>query len=73
MNQKDLIAKVLNLDIGNYHKVGVDDLRLLLFYRHIFIINEDDENYPRVLFMPFAEAGVGIPMEKASPPISHLQ
>ena len=67
MNQTPLIAKVLDLDICNYHKVGVDDLRMLLYWRHIYITNEDDERYPRVLFMPFAEAGVGIPMEKAEP------
>jgi len=67
MKQTPLIARILGLDINNYHKVGVDDLRLLLFWRHIYIINEDDERYPRVLFMPFAEAGVGIPMERAQP------
>ena len=67
MRRRNRIASVLNLDINNYHKVGLDDLRLLLYWRHIYIINEDDERYPRVLFMPFAEAGVGIPMEKYQP------
>ncbi len=64
MNQKDAIARVLGLDICNFHKVGLDDLRLSLFWRHIFIMNEDDERYPRVNFMPFAEIGAGIPMTK---------
>ncbi len=67
MRRRNRIASVLNLDINNYHKVGLDDLRLLLYWRHIYIINEDDERYPRVLFMPFAEVGVGIPMEKYQP------
>lgn len=67
MTKKDTIAQVLGLDINNYHKVGLDDLRLLLYWRHIYIINEDDERYARSLFMPFAEVGVGIPMEKAKP------
>ena len=67
MSKPFTIAQVLNLDIDNYHKVGLDDLRLLLYWRHVYIINEDDETYPRVLFMPFAEAGVGIPMEKEKP------
>lgn len=67
MNQTYTIAQALNLDINNYHKVGMDDLRLLLYWRHIYIINEDDETYPRVVFMPFAEAGVGIPMERHEP------
>lgn len=64
MGRQDEIARVLGLDIRNYHKVGLDDLRVGLFYRHIFIINEDDERYPRVLFMPFAELIGGIPMAK---------
>ncbi len=58
------IADILGLDICNYHKVGLDDLRLSLFWRHLFLINEDDERYPRLVFMPFAEAGVGIPLSK---------
>ena len=29
MRKVDTIAGVLNLDINNYHKVGLDDLRLL--------------------------------------------
>ncbi|MBA2307432.1 hypothetical protein H0W26_04840, partial [Candidatus Dependentiae bacterium] len=30
----------------------------------LYIMNEDNEYYPRVHFMPFAEGGVGIPMFK---------
>jgi hypothetical protein len=30
-------------------------------------MNEDDERYPRLLFSPFLEAGVGIPMTKGVP------
>ena len=63
-SQRQKIADILGLDINNFHKVGMDDLLLTLFWRHIYIINEDDEMYPRVLFMPFLEAGVGIPMSK---------
>lgn len=64
MSQRDKIASLLGLDICNYHKVGMDDLRLSMYWRHLFVINEDDERYPRVVFMPFAQAGVGIPMMK---------
>ncbi len=64
MSQKDKIAKIVGLDICNFHKVGLDDLRLSLYWRKLYMINEDDERYPRVVFMPFAQAGVGIPMMK---------
>jgi hypothetical protein len=64
MEQKYRIAHILGIDINNYHKIALDDLRISAFWRHIFIINEDDERYPRLLFMPFAQVGVGIPMSK---------
>ncbi len=67
MKQRDLIADFLGLDICNYHKIGVEDLRIDLFWREIFVINQESEIYPRLLFMPFAELGFGIPMEKAKP------
>ena len=67
MKQRTKITDVLDIDTNNYHKIGLDDLRLILYYRHIYVINEDDERYARVLFMPFLEAGVGIPMEKYQP------
>jgi hypothetical protein len=64
MSQRDKIADLLGLDICNYHKVGMDDLRLSMYWRHLFVINEDNEQYPRLIFMPFAQVGVGIPMMK---------
>ncbi len=64
MSQVDKIADIVGLDICNFHKVGLDDLRLSLFWRKLYLINEDDERYPRLVFMPFAQAGVGIPMMK---------
>lgn len=64
MSQKDKIAKIIGLDICNYHKVGLDDLRLSMYWRKLYLINEDDERYPRLVFMPFAQLGVGIPMMK---------
>jgi hypothetical protein len=64
MRQKDLIAEILGLDICNYHKTGLDDLRLSMYWRHVYVVNEDDNRYPRLIFMPFVQAGVGIPMMK---------
>ncbi len=67
MNQKDLIAKILGLDICNFHKTGLDDLRLSMYWRHLYVINEDDGRYPRTVFMPFVQAGVGIPLMEEVP------
>lgn len=64
MRQRNAIAQLLGLDICNYHKVGMDDLRLSMYWRQLFVINEDNEQYPRLVFMPFAQVGVGIPMMK---------
>jgi hypothetical protein len=64
MSQVDKIAKIIGLDICNYHRVGLDDLRLSLYWRKLYLINEDDERYPRLAFMPFVQGGVGIPMTK---------
>jgi len=62
MSQRDKIAHFLGRNICDYHKIGLDDLRLSGYWRHIFVINEDDASYPRVLFMPFLQLGFGIPM-----------
>ena len=64
MQQKAKIARELGLDLCNYHRIGLEDLRIELFWRHIFIINDESEVYPRLLFMPFMEIGAGIPMDK---------
>ena len=64
MNQKDVIMNLLGLDICNYHKIGLDDLRLSMYWRHLYVVNEDDARYPRLIFMPFFQAGVGIPLMK---------
>ncbi len=64
MSQRSRMLHVLGLDDCNYHKVGMDDLRLSMYWRQLFVINEDNERYPRVVFMPFAQVGVGIPMMK---------
>lgn len=64
MKQRNAIAEILKLDFCNYHEFGVEDLRLSMYWRQIFVINEESDIYPRLLFMPFAEVGVGVPLEK---------
>ena len=64
MKQKQRIAERLGLDICSYHDIGLEDLRISSFWRQIFVINEESDIYPRLLIMPFIEAGIGIPMDK---------
>ncbi len=68
--QESAIAKFLGYDLCNtYHKVGVEDPRLALFWRHIYDLNPDDvPDWPRLLFMPFVEFGVSAPMSKRVSP-----
>jgi hypothetical protein len=65
-SQRDAIGRFLNYDFCNtYHEIGVEDARIALFWRHIYDLNPDDvADWPRLLFMPFAEFGVAAPMSK---------
>jgi len=67
MEKHQKIADILGLDIRSYQKIGLEDLRLQLFWRQIFIVNQEDEDYPRLLVMPWLAAGAGIPMDKPIP------
>jgi hypothetical protein len=72
MEQKNTIAHYLNLDFcDTYHDLGLEDLRLGLYWRHIYDLNPFEINqWPRTLFIPFLEAQVAIPM---SPRLSPRQ
>lgn len=64
MMQRNIIFDCLGIDTCNFNRVGMEDLRLNLYWRQIFVINQEGEFYPRVLFMPFLDAGVGIPLDR---------
>lgn len=66
IKQKNLIAQSLGYELcSTYHKLGPEDLRLSLFWRHLYDINPDDViDFPRAVIIPFVEAGVSIPMTK---------
>ncbi|CDK30381.1 hypothetical protein [Candidatus Babela massiliensis] len=63
MRQKNIITRFLGIDSLVYDHVGVEDFRISLFWRHIFVINQEDERYPRLLFTPFIEAGAALPLD----------
>ena len=47
------ITHEIGLDIGNFHEVSVDDIRLYLYWRHAYTLNEDEEGWPQILFIPY--------------------
>lgn len=68
MKQKNIIFDFLGLDTCSFNRVGPEDLRINLFWRQIFVINQENPAYPRLLFMPFIDAGIGIPLDKERDP-----
>lgn len=62
MRKKHIIADFFGLNLNSFDKVDMEDMRMILFWRQIFIINEEDEFYPRLILMPWAEAGVALPL-----------
>jgi len=58
MNQLHAIAKDLGLDICNFNKGSVEDVRFNLYWRHAIEINEDadKQHWAHFLFIPFLEA-----------------
>lgn len=55
MDQYDLIAETLDLNVRNYNKRCAEDTRFALYWRRIFPINQDREGWPYFLMMPFVE------------------
>ncbi len=68
MDNSNEIFDCLGIDTCNFNKVGLEDLRLNLYWRQIFIINQENQFFPRLLFMPFIDIGVGIPLDKPKDP-----
>ncbi len=64
MRQKEQITRFLGIDPLRYNHIGVEDFRVSLFWRHVFVVNEESEKYPRLLFTPFLEAGAALPLDK---------
>jgi len=63
MRQLRTIAKELGIDLCDFNKSGLEDLRFNLYWRHALEVNEDKEGWEHFLLIPFLEAtfiaGVG--------------
>lgn len=62
MRKHNIITRFFGLNTNSFDKVDLEDFRMILFWRQVFIINEEDEFYPRLLLIPWAEAGVALPL-----------
>jgi hypothetical protein len=61
MKRVDVIARSLCMDIRDFHEFGIEDIRLGLYIRHVFVANEERPAWPLFLFTPFFTADVSIP------------
>lgn len=57
MNQRKNIEQQLGRDFGNFHQFSLEDIRLNLFWRHAYLINEYRESWPTFLLIPFVTVG----------------
>ena len=68
MDQFKIITEEIGLDAGNFHTFSVEETRLNLFWRHAFPINQDEEEWPEFLLLPFAQMSGSISPGKEKNP-----
>ncbi len=53
------VTRLFGLDVHNFKKAGIEDLKLWAYVRHAFVFNEgssgDPNDWPRFLLTPFAQ------------------
>lgn len=54
------IAKELDIDIYTFHRFSIEDIQLILYWRHAYEINKSRENWPQFLAIPFVTLGGSI-------------
>jgi hypothetical protein len=57
MEQLKAIAAEINLNLDNFQKTEFEELRVSLYWRHIYDMNADNQNWPDVLFIPYLTLG----------------
>lgn len=67
MKQKQIIGEILGRNFCDYDHTGLEDLRIELLYRHLFIMNDENIAFPRYIFMPFVTIGAILPLDKPVP------
>lgn len=57
MNQRRNIEQELSRDFCSFHQFSLEDIRVNLFWRHTYLINEYRESWPKFLLIPFVTVG----------------
>jgi len=57
MDQLDCIAQEIDLCLDDFQRASIDEIRLLLYWRHAFNVNHGRDNWPQFFAIPFFEAG----------------
>lgn len=60
MNELPQIAPEIGLDIGVFHKVSIEDLRLNLYWRKAYEVNRGCKKWSSALIIPFLSVGGSI-------------
>lgn len=56
MNQLHTIARELCIDLCNFNKGSIEDVKLNFYWRHVLEVNEDRDGWENFLLIPFLEA-----------------
>jgi len=62
------IARQLGINIGNFHNVSIEDIRLIGYWRHAYEVNKDRVTWPHFLATPFLTFGGSIGVAKPKIP-----
>ncbi len=57
MRELKTIAKEMQLDICDFSEVSIEEVRLSLFWRNGYDLNNNEEGWPHFLLIPFFEIG----------------
>ncbi|MCK5632385.1 hypothetical protein KAH94_01430, partial [bacterium] len=63
------IACELGLDMSDFHESSVEDLKLSLFWRKAFEVNENLEDWPQLLVIPYFTLGASLATAKEKEPL----
>ncbi len=68
MEKLKKIAIEVGLDIAPFHEFSIEEIRLQAWWRHAFPINQNEEEWPEFLLIPFFELGGSISPGKQKDP-----
>lgn len=61
MNELKPIAEAIGLNICDFHKTAIEDLRFYLFWRRAHVVNKGRAGWPEFLFIPYLMFGGSVP------------